>query len=223
MHYVAIFTGAREQTVLTLRCGSFLKAASEHGEWPFKLPCGPGTGVDTKRNVRGFLVVPRELYEKLHVYAVSEQAVRRRFKSRLGEDPTNYLFLTNRGKPYYNAIDELRIDFDQSSPGPRFPRTGQNLREFIAKHVIPAMRKKRPDFKYKFHDLRATFGMNWVDSNSGGNKQNFMWLRDQLRKLMWHRQAATTDLYLNYREHHDQLEAAQSGWSSHLLGLVEAA
>lgn len=225
MHYVSLFTGARVQTLLTLRWGYFRNPPSSVKQWPFKLRCGPGTGIDTKRDRTDvYLPIPRELYEWLHLYANSERAKRRRAKSRLGEEPSNYLFLTNQGAPYYESKDDrnaVRLTDDalrKSSP------IGQNLREFMSEKVIPRMRQTLPNFKYKFHDMRATFGMNWVDHVMGreGAKEHYLFARDQLRKLMWHKDATTTDRYLEYRNHIHQLQEAQAGWNLDLINLIQS-
>jgi hypothetical protein len=224
MHYVALLTGAREQTVLTLRWGHFRDPPSRVMQLPYKLRCGPGTGIDTKRDLNDvYLVVPPALYEWLHIYGNSDRAKRRRAKSRLGQDPLNYLFLTNRGSPYYESKDDRNAVRVSNEPLKRSSPIGQNLREFVKEKVIPEVRRVLPQFNYKFHDLRATFGMNWVDHAVGteDTKKKYTWAHDQLRKLMWHRDPATTDRYLDYRQHMHQLEEAQADWGRDLVNLIQ--
>lgn len=230
MHLVALFSGAREMTVLTLRVRDFSRPASEVRQWPYKLRCGPGTGVDTKRDIAGvYLTVGRELYEMLHSYAVSEQARRRRSRSRLGEDPFNYLFLTQHGQPYYESKEDRNVLRDDSMHLRRSARDGRRLREFIESAVIPEVRKTLPNFQYRFHDLRATFGMNWVDhatrvdgaEGAEASRSTYLMAREQLRKLMWHKNSRTTDNYLEYRERVHHIERAQADWGSHLIGLLQ--
>lgn len=226
MHYISLLTGARSQTVLTLRYRDFLPPPSEVNQWPHKVQCGPGTGIDTKGDVPDvYLAVQRELYVWLHTYAISDRAAARREKSRLKQDPLNYLFLTNQGGPYYEAKDDINALRKSDELMKRSSAIGQNLRSFISDYVIPEMQKSLPGFHYQFHDLRATFGMNWVDSvmKNGDNQQRYLWARDQLRKLMWHRQATVTDRYLGYREHHQQLERAEISWNRDLLKLIRTA
>lgn len=223
MHYVALLTGARAQTVLTLRVANFLSPVGKVPQWPYKLRCGPGTGIDTKHDVTDvYLSMPHALYQMLHVYALSDRARHRRAKSALGEDESNYLFLTNQGAPYYESKDHLNAERDCAEPLRRSSPIGQNLREFIAEHAIPEVRKTLPNFRYSFHDLRATFGMNWVDHVMGATetKEKYLWARDQLRKLMWHKNPVTTDHYLEYRQHRYQLEKAQADWSLHIVDLI---
>lgn len=85
------------------------------------------------------------------------------------------------------------------------------------------MRRTLPGFRYRFHDLRATFGMNWVDhvESTFGDREAFFWAREQLRKLMWHRDPATTDRYLEFRQRTRQLAEAQADWGNDLLSLIQ--
>ncbi|KGM40441.1 integrase [Aquabacterium sp. NJ1] len=226
MHYVALLTGARVQTVLTLRFGAFTKPMDSVPQWPLKLQCGPGSAIDTKWDVANvYLCIPRPLYEMLHVYACSERAQNRRAKSYLGESEANYLFLTNQGQAYYESKAELHAKLHSGQLRTVSKRTGQNLREFISEQVIPLMNETLPGFKYKFHDLRATFGMNWVDHvmRDGEEKQKYLWAREQLRKLMWHSHPSTTDHYLEYRVNMHHLKAAQADWGKHLIEAINLA
>ncbi len=227
MHYIALLTGAREMTVLTLRVRDVMLPPDHIAQWPHKIRCGPGTGIDTKRDIANvYLSMPRALYEQLHAYTVSERANRRRAKTALGEDPANYLFLTQHGQPYYESKEDRNAWRDPTSALRRSALSGRPLRKFIERSVIPFVRETHPKFKYRFHDLRATFGMNWVDyqmlqAGPEGFSKRYLWARDQLRKLMWHRSPLTTDKYLEYREHMDHLQLAQQGWSNHLIELIQ--
>ncbi|RZL03842.1 MAG: site-specific integrase [Rubrivivax sp.] len=222
MHYITLLTGARKQTVLTLRVEHFLPSPSDIKSWPLKLRCGPGTGIDTKLDRSGVhLVISQHLYTKLHVYVKSERAQHRRRKSRWGDDPHNYVFLTQHGNPYYEAKEDIHAEREFTAML-RSSKTAQGLFQFIKNEVIPEVRKCNPTFNYKFHDLRATFGLNWVDHVLGedGAKEKYLWAREQLRKLMWHKDATTTDRYLEYRHHLHHLKKAQEGWNQHLLDLI---
>lgn len=228
MHYVALLTGAREMTTLTLRVRDVIRPPEQISQWSHKIRCGPGTGIDTKGDVSGvYLSMPRELYELLHAYAVSERAMRRRARTERGEDASNYLFLTQHGQPYYESKEHRTASRDSSAPLRRSALSGRPLRKFIEQSVTPLVREAHPKFKYRFHDLRATFGMNWVDyqmlqAGPEGFGQHYLWARDQLRKLMWHRSPLTTDRYLEYREHMHHLQLAQQGWSGHLVELIKS-
>lgn len=226
MHYVSLMTGARVQTVLTLRWGLFARPPGEINSWPFKIQCGPGTGIDTKGNKADvWLSVGRYLYERLHTYATSERAKKRRERSKFKHAPHNYLFLGQQGGPYYLSKDDINEARHSENPMTRSSPTGQNLRTFIKEKVIPLAQTNVPGFRYQFHDLRATFGLNWVDANTKDNdsKEQYTFVREQLRKLMWHARATTTDRYLEYRRHHHMLERAEEGWSRYMIDLIESA
>jgi hypothetical protein len=226
MHYAALLTGARIQTVLTLRWGDFATAPSQINQWPLKVQCGPGTGIDTKGDVSEvFLAVQRDLYEWLHTYAISVHAKSRRERSHLKQDPTNYLFLSSRGRPHYESKDDRNAIRHSDEPLKRSSTMGQNLRSFITERVIPEIRKTIPDFHYQFHDLRATFGINWVDAvmENQDTRQRYLWARDQLRRLMWHKRPTTTDRYIDYRQQIQNLEKAEAEWNQHLLDLIHTA
>lgn len=223
MHYIALLTGARKQTILTLRVENFATSPPDITSWPYKLRCGPGTGIDTKFNRPDVhLVISWFLYVKLHTYVQSERARRRRARSRWRSDPHNYVFLTQHGNPYYESKDDINAE-RQSSEMLRASKTAQGLFHFIKFEVIPEARRSRPKFSYRFHDLRATFGMNWVDhmSRERDSKDNYHLARDQLRRLMWHKDAATTERYLEYREQAQHLAKADERWSRYLVELID--
>lgn len=226
MHYTAVLTGAREMTVLTLRVRDVMRPAELIPQWPHKIRCGPGTGIDTKGDVSNVhLSMPRELYTQLHAYAVSDRAQLRRAKTALREASSNYLFLTQHGQPFYESKEDRNALRDSTDPMRRSALDGRPLRKFVEQRVIPLVRERHPKFKYRFHDLRATFGMNWVDfqmqqAGPEGFAKHYQWARDQLRKLMWHKSAMTTDKYLEYRDHMHHLQLAQEGWSKHLFELI---
>ena len=229
MHFIALLTGAREMTVLTLRIRDVMRPPDQIPQWPHKIRCGPGTGIDTKGDVSNvYLSIPRELYAQLHAHAGSERAQHRRAKTVLREDPSNYLFLTQHGQPFYESKEDRNTLRDSTYLLRRSALSGRPLRKFIEQRVIPQVRKSEPKFKYRFHDLRATYGMNWVDfqmqhAGPEGFSKHYLWARDQLRKLMWHKSPMTTDKYLEYREHMHHLQLAQDGWNKHLVELIMGA
>jgi hypothetical protein len=220
MHLISILTGARLQTVLTLRLSHFLTPPSKVAKL-YKLRCGPGTGIDTKGSKGNvYLVMAQPLYEAIHIYALSERAQRRQDKSSRGRDQSNYLFLTQQGNPFYDSNeDRMRL------PGTRRTvKTGQALWDFINKQVIPEVRRTIPGFHYRFHDMRATFGLNWCDAveKIEGTPFSYQWALNQLRQRMWHSNSDTTEKYLNYRHTHrllDKAEEAYGLWMNGLTGL----
>lgn len=223
-HLLALLTGAREQTVLTFRVKHVKTPPHEIIGDDVRILCGPGTGIDTKKNKPGTLHVPKYLYERLYIYAHSSRALARRTKNGVDDDE-QYLFLTQHGLPFYESIEDrhkLRLKGEQK----KGTKQGQSLRGYISRRIIPLVRKKlnRPRYSYRFHDLRASFGMNFVDFNSariekGGEGRNS--IMKQLAGLMWHSNLDTTNKYLDYRRLLRMAEAADNGWSEYLRTLAE--
>lgn len=217
-------TGARIQTACTLRVRhftqdqpTFSKAIGGSGE-VFKLKAGPGTGIDTKNDKQGVLQIPRPLYETLRTYAFSQRARKRRERMTGSEQANQYLFLTQQGSPYYQSkADALRFDPTLSI---RHQKTGQPLRQFLKEQAIPYIRERyEPNFHYRIHDLRASFGMNMVEAQSALVTSGVITLhkaRMNVKDLMWHESFATTDLYLNYRSQMDALYAAINNYGEQL-------
>ena len=220
VHLFALLTGARIQTVLTVRAKHVMRKPGEfHGD-DIRLVCGPGTGIDTKGGVKGVLHLPRGFYERLYIYVHSDRARKRRQLADGGDRPDQPLFLSHRGAPLY----EDRAARSPLSTGPlvrRHVKTGQAVRQFIRDELLPMMRVRlgNPRYEFSFHDLRATFGLNMVDAMTA-NGTKYTRALDQLRQLMWHVQPSMTERYLAYRENRKLFDAVQDGWGVHLSTLV---
>jgi len=220
VHLFALLTGARIQTVLTVRAKHVMRKPGEfHGD-DIRLACGPGTGIDTKGGVKGVLHLPRSFYERLYIYVHSDRARKRRQQTDGGDHPDQPLFLSHRGAPLY----EDRESRGPISTGPqvrRHVKTGQAVRQFIRDELLPIMRARlgNPRYEFSFHDLRATFGLNMVDSMTA-NGTKYTRALDQLRQLMWHVQPSTSERYLAYRDNRKLFDAVQDDWGAHLSTLV---
>jgi hypothetical protein len=220
VHLFALLTGARIQTVLTVRAKHVARKPGDfHGD-DIRLACGPGTGIDTKGGVRGVLHLPRGFYERLYIYAHSDRARKRRQLADGGDHFDQPLFLSHRGASLYE---------DRASRGPvgtgphvrRHVKTGQAVRQFIRDELLPMMRLQlcNPKYEFSYHDLRATFGLNTVDAMTA-SKTSYTRALDQLRQLMWHSRLSTTEIYVGYRENRKLFDAVQDGWGAHLSTLV---
>tara|TARA_R110001583_G_scaffold74100_7_gene205518 strand:- start:27781 stop:29286 length:1506 start_codon:yes stop_codon:yes gene_type:complete len=228
MVWVALFTGARIQTVCTLRiCDIKTLLESSPDDDELLLKVGKGTGVDTKNQKKYQLHFPRGLVEQLRCYMVSEERRERSARSFYRESDKNYLFLAENGSPFYTSTAEIadrqKGEFSKRiSPRDRVEFTIQNgnsIRNYITR-LIRQIRLTDPNFKkFRFHDLRASFGMNFVrDADAHGIKD----IRDQLKVRMGHSNFNTTKMYLEYDSdnervttamqfHHDRLNRAING------------
>lgn len=205
IHLLALLTGARIQTVLTIKVLHIHKLmqtltnADESIE--IRCPIGMGTGIDNKRGKRMSLHIPSWLCSALFTYANSERARIRRRLAKNGDIQDQYLFLSKYGTPFYSS----KADNDQFDPtsDSRYPIKGQSVRKFMSEVVIPYIRSKYDgSFHYQFHDLRATFGMNLTDSQLilvEQKKRTLHQVREYVKVRMGHESAATTDKYLQFR------------------------
>lgn len=222
IHLVALFTGARIQTVLTLRVRHFRQHLSNDVS-EVRLPIGPGTMVDTKYDKQMVLFIPPWLYNQLNVYSFSDRAAKRR--NTAGDDSDNqYLFLSNRGVPFYMSKEDCAV-FNSSNER-RHQKIGQTVRQFIIDRVIPLMGKKTKPYQYRFHDLRASYGMNLTDQQLKlveEGKTTLHSARDFVKTRMGHESAATTDLYMNHRQSLQFAAQVQSAYEEHIRTLADKA
>jgi len=158
----ALMTGARKQTVLTLRVKhvkSLAKAKVQPDGTCF-LQAGPGTGIDTKFNKPQKLYFPKQLVDDLQILLSSQIAMRRResFRARYSKEYSElkplveddeYVFLSDQGNCYYMAKDDPRYKVVKSPP------TGQ-VSETIRKKLSYYTSDKFPK-AFSYHWLRATF------------------------------------------------------------------
>lgn len=219
IHFLALFTGARIQTILTI--GLHHVSPPRNFE-DVLLTVGPGSGIDTKRSKKMTLLIPGWLYEKLHIYALSPRAKSRRSRYLQRNTDPPPLFLSERGAPLYTSRSSSQAFNPQFKI--RHAKHGQAVRQFIKERVIPHIQNKSSShFNFRFHDLRATFGMNLTDAQLELVKEGKITLhqaREYVRQRLWHSQLATTDLYLNYRKTSSVIRDAQEGYESYIQTLI---
>lgn len=153
---------------------------------------------------------------------MSANSKKRRAKSILGNSDSQYLFLSNRGVPYYQSQKEVNEYNDNFSL--HHIKNGQTVRQFIKDKVIPLVKEESENFSYRFHDLRATYGMNLTEEqlislNKGEKTLNDV--REFVRIRMCHESSATTDLYLRYRENLNYVRKISNNYSNYLTSLFD--
>ncbi|ANB77359.1 hypothetical protein AYM40_35375 [Paraburkholderia phytofirmans OLGA172] len=226
IHIFALVTGARIQTVLTIRVRHVLMQEGSDASGEIRMPVGAGTGIDTKNDKQMVLHVPRWFYSMLSTYAMSERATRRRSKAKGGDAEDQYLFLSERGAPFYRSKEEA-IQFDDENDL-RHMKAGQAVRQFIRDRVLPFIREKYnvAHYHYRFHDTRATAGMNWTDAQMKLVTEGEITLQDARKFVavrMGHDSTATTDGYLQYRRNLKMVREVKVQQESHLKTLTEKA
>ncbi|RBP30730.1 phage integrase family protein [Marinobacter pelagius] len=211
MAHTALRTGARLQSIATLRISDLRdlsrKKPNKYGEVILSIGAGCLTDLkgEMKYGKRSSLFFPVDLVIELLGYADSDSAKEKRKHSFYGECDENYLFLNTEGRPFYTSHKELkdrsdpsyskrlslqdRVDFPIAE-GQAINTLMNRLKEFIG--------AQHPDFRdFKFHDLRATYGMNFMRNwiNAGKNPNVGV---GQLKVRLGHSSIQTTYQYLNY-------------------------
>lgn len=226
VHLVSLLTGARIQTALTLRVHNVLTSVHEDSTAEVRIPAGFGTDIDTKFDKQIVLCFPSWFYRVLQEYARSPRAIKRRLKAKGGDSPSQYLFLSRNGEPLYESkADIAKFDPDKTT---RHAKVGQAVRQFVTERVIPWVQEHcdAPIFHYQLHDLRATFGMNLTDrlmERVSRGEITLQAAREFVKMRMSHASAATTDLYLQFRQHQTQVQQVGAAYEVHLRALSEHA
>ncbi len=215
---IAITTGARMQTACTLRMEHFNRIPTEE-ENEIRIKIGYGTNCDTKYSKQNSLFLPKWVYEKIRIYINSPKALLRRKKSKhiFNDEKFQYVFLTNRGRPLYVSKNDPYRNLYHNPP------SGENIRVFIANTLLKNLKNNKSSFKFSFHDLRATFGMNYVDQRLSFIKDGSLSLTQLLTSLkdrMGHARIETTELYLNFRKHQQISINAQNNYEKLIRKLL---
>jgi len=223
IHLFGLLTGARIQTILTIRVRHVSGKNDTNISTEIKIPAGPGTDIDTKNSKKIVLHIPTWFYQKLNTYASSERAERRRCLAGNKNNENQYLFLSVRGAPLYESKSES-LTFDPSK-SIRHAKTGQGVRQFITDRIIPLIREKyNNNFSYQFHDTRASYGMNLTDHQLERVSKGDITLhqaREFVRTRMCHESSVTTDRYLQYRHNLNIGTNINRKYDEHLQKLID--
>lgn len=195
MLLVGCYTGARLGTITSLRVQSLDNAVQDPmvpGMW--MLSVGPGTGVATKFDVKGDLMIPDQVMTILKSYATSRRHLDRVIKAR--DENKSYLFLTRYNNPYkVAAVDRELVDLR---------RAGQaSGLKFLQ--------------KFKFHQTRATFG-TWLVSiclECVSVKAAI----EFVKRAMHHKNESTTFGYITFIEHTQAKIEVANAFTEAFLGL----
>lgn len=222
IHLIAIFTGARIQSICTLRF-SHLQIPKDFENSYINIHAGRGTSVDTKGGKRQVLQIPCVIIEMLKTYYHSDRARRRREKFQLDYGNDNYVFLSQQGIPFYKSLYDEQLGRQPHQT--RTPRDAASVREFV-KNLRRSIQKDHPNFYYRFHDLRATFGMNLVNRCLHKIETGQMTYLDALeivKERLKHSSRETTERYLKYQVNKNRTSSLQDDYESFLLTLIKEA
>jgi len=216
---IAVTTGARIQTVFTLRLKQFEQLVDSNSK-EIAIDVGYGTLVDTKFGKRYQIKLPCWIYQKIKIYIDSSRYKKRFSKAKhiFKERHEQYVFLTTRGVPYYAAkSDKYRVLYKE-------PPNGNSVRQFIGATLKNYLKKEDTGLEFSFHDLRATYGMNLleqllelVDQKKIKLSYALMFIKDRMN----HSQLATTEGYLKFRETSKIRNYVQDEFEKYLKGLLK--
>lgn len=215
---IALITGARMQTVYTLRRKHFDRIQNKD-EQEIKIRVGYGTDCDTKFQKQHTLIFPKWVYDKVRVYLNSPRALKRLEKAKhiFDTQELQYIFLNRTGIPYYTSIDDPYRKLYRDSPN------GNAIRQFIHSTLKKELEKKGKKLDFSFHDLRASFGMNLLDRFMPlveSKEIKLSRLLIEIKERMGHNSLITTECYLNFRDRHKLKEKAQNDFENSLLKIL---
>lgn len=226
-HKIAIETGARLGTVCTLRSSDFLDELAPEQK-RFKLRVGAGTDIKNKNMKPHELIFSSDLYYKIRSYVHSQRYKIRLNKCKLKFDylvkefvtnsnrvfePKPYLFIASSGQPYYihSRICIYAKHFNT-------PPTGNSINQFTISIC------SKTGLTYKFHDLRATCGMNLIwkfQKKLLNGKVTYLDLLTHVKNILGHESTQTTELYLNYDKKRLLHEEAQDSHEKNMKKVIE--
>jgi integrase len=180
---LGFFIGARIGTIASLRIENLENALPDSSIVGIEnIAVGPGTGVATKFDVSGHLLVPDFLLNELKRYAYSPRRLKR--EQIASKENKSLLFLTRFGNPYSNP---------SGLSGSAIAREMTDLRRSAVVAGLKFMKK------FHFHQTRATYG-TWLMTialQKIGQKAAI----EFVRQAMLHKDEATTMRYITFLEH----------------------
>jgi integrase len=192
---LGFFTGARLGSILSLRRENLESARPDpHAPGFHLLRIGPGTGVKTKFDVTGNLLIHDALLADLRSYGGSTGRLHRQVRAR--PQDKSLLFLTRRSNAYsVNSVDRLIQESRREAL-----REGMRFME-----------------GFKFHQTRATFG-TWLmqillQVTSVAAAVAFV------REAMLHKHESTTFRYVRFLENTRNKEKVAEAFSQIFSGI----
>ena len=179
MLLIGFYTGARLSTITTMRKSSLEQAYPDpqnNGFW--LVPIGPGTGISTKFDVSGELIIHASLMESLRAYATSSQHIERAIKAA----PKNklFLFLTRHCNPYTTKA------------------VGREMVNLRRKGMLAGLKFLT---KFKFHQTRATYGTWLMSFLLSSENISLKAAIEFVKRAMHHKHESTTFRYITFIEH----------------------
>lgn len=178
MTKTALQTGCRHETITTLNISALECAYPDKTiANTLRVRVGPGTGVDTKFDVSGEVYFPRTLINELAQHYNSAEATLRRSKADV--DLHRNIFLTSHGNQYSS-------------------QTFGTLMHRLKQELIDVGHSEFG--RFKFHQLRATFGTMLMRALLKTQKMNSLNAIEFVKEALLHKDASTTWKYIQFIE-----------------------
>ena len=201
--YLALYTGARLQTICTIRAfhikEMIAKQTVNNIDDTYTLRVGGKSIIDTKGGYEHNLKVPGWLIKDINQYLCSESWQKRASQSLYKARDENYVFLTKLGNPYYTSIKEIEDhNLQLFSKKIKFSmHKGNAARQALTK-LIHLMHKNKEDIRrFTLHDLRATFGVDLLIS-AAKHVDDIDQIIPYIQQRMGHRNVMNTIHYIRY-------------------------
>ncbi|PML77554.1 tyrosine-type recombinase/integrase [Enterovibrio norvegicus] len=223
-------TGARKQTVLTIRVKHirFLEKSKPSTDGTYRLRVGAGTIVDTKNNKAQIIYLPPQLVNELVVYCHCENSMSRRekFKIKYKEKYPNlkglidddiYLFLSEQGNCYFMGKDDPRYPIVKSKP------TGQMV-DNIKRKIIRSASESFPS-EFYYHWLRATFAyLLWIALKKyiTSGELDYATVIGVIQNRLSHSQRETTENYLKLFRNVNIRHESQGLFEDYIFEAIDA-
>ncbi|WP_101564298.1 site-specific integrase [Alteromonas macleodii] len=209
---VALNTGARKQSVFTLRRSSFDNCNEDtlESDGTFKISIGGTNLVSSKRNKVSYLYFPKDTVDAIVSYIESDEYKERLIKYQAKfpdlQKGDEYVFLSSQGTPRYMAHTD-----------PYFRQYGHKIKGKLAKDIVAKLKNDESISKFPhdftFHWLRATYAKSYYDHLLPQVNDGSILLTDVIHRIarrLGHEEISTTQLYINIFKHFDYLLDAQN-------------
>nr|WP_237709618.1 site-specific integrase [Microbulbifer agarilyticus] len=195
MFALGFFTGARIGSIRTIRIENLKNATPDPVDPGIMLvAAGPGTGIDTKYDVAGYLRFLRPVYNFIVEYAETN-ITRLERQAKAIKKNKSLVFLTKDGKPYSEGSINTAIS---------------DLRKALLKAGLTQFHD------LKFHQSRATFGTElareWM---AYGDEVDAI---DYVRDWLMHKNESTTWKYIKFLKKSKAARKANKAFVDQFLG-----
>lgn len=201
--YMALYTGARIQTICTIRLIHITKLLSKRNintiDNTYTMNVGGKSLIDTKGNYEQNLKIPVWLVDEIYSYLNSESWKNRNAKSFYKNKEDNYIFLTKYGNPYYTSLKEIEDrNLQTIQVNKKFSIHRGNAARQRLSGLLNIMNKNKEEIRnFTMHDLRATFGVDLLISASK-HVNDIDQIIPYIQQRMGHRNVMSTIHYVRY-------------------------